>query len=444
MPVDGGAHATTSPSASEEARPAGRADRVTGDHRIGWLGGHVPTPRRTTRHRNGEGGGASAADPRPQDPDSSRRRRRSLRGRRRRRGRRRHWHRTVRRRCRRCCRVPAAGSLALTVAQDEIGIALTGQTAIVAGTLPETAACRMHADTALLDEVGVTGRESVECSACAHTFLATRWVEALVLEDFVFEVPVAGDPRSLGEQAGSLSLCAAGRANAAPLALGEVHVAARKLLVDAADPLAQRSAVVGASQRAHGQHGSHHHHAGGKLVDDSQGNLRGAGRNLGKPSSDRHHPADVGRRRIFTLAGVSPADVGVSFRDADGAHGHRKGRRRGPRLADRQEVRRRRRASVASDEGGTSGVGSSSGSTCKDVYALCSGNFECCEGLSCLSGACRSGSNEPAALPKEIGHGHGHGHGHVETRRDENHVNASEPRHARPHKRKLTAPRTQA
>lgn len=36
-----------------------------------------------------------------------------------------------------------------------------------------------------------------------------------------------------------------------------------------------------------------------------------------------------------------------------------------------------------------SGVGSSSGSTCKDVYALCSGDFECCEGLTCLSGACR-------------------------------------------------------
>jgi hypothetical protein len=36
-----------------------------------------------------------------------------------------------------------------------------------------------------------------------------------------------------------------------------------------------------------------------------------------------------------------------------------------------------------------SGAGSSSGSTCKDVYALCSGDSECCAGLTCTSGACR-------------------------------------------------------
>jgi hypothetical protein len=37
-----------------------------------------------------------------------------------------------------------------------------------------------------------------------------------------------------------------------------------------------------------------------------------------------------------------------------------------------------------------SGAGSSSGSpSCKDVYALCSGDFECCAGLACTSGACR-------------------------------------------------------
>ncbi len=36
-----------------------------------------------------------------------------------------------------------------------------------------------------------------------------------------------------------------------------------------------------------------------------------------------------------------------------------------------------------------SGAGSSGGPTCKDVYALCSGDFECCPGLSCTGGACR-------------------------------------------------------
>jgi hypothetical protein len=36
-----------------------------------------------------------------------------------------------------------------------------------------------------------------------------------------------------------------------------------------------------------------------------------------------------------------------------------------------------------------SGAGGSSGGTCKDTYALCSGDSECCAGLSCTSGACR-------------------------------------------------------
>jgi hypothetical protein len=36
-----------------------------------------------------------------------------------------------------------------------------------------------------------------------------------------------------------------------------------------------------------------------------------------------------------------------------------------------------------------SGTGSSGGPTCKDVYMICSGDFECCPALACKSGACR-------------------------------------------------------
>jgi hypothetical protein len=44
--------------------------------------------------------------------------------------------------------------------------------------------------------------------------------------------------------------------------------------------------------------------------------------------------------------------------------------------------------SGASGTSGTSGT-STSGGGCPDLYTLCSGDFECCPGLSCNNGVCR-------------------------------------------------------
>lgn len=194
-------------------------------------------------------------------------------------------------------RIVESSSRTLADAIDEIGIA-TEQAANRdrARRLAETTAKRWtHAAPALLHEIHVAARNAVEDGARVLAFTATRRVEAHVLDEIVLQILIADlrhgrledqiDLHALERRAASLTFGSANRTNAAPASLDEVHVAARKLLVDPTRALAVGPAIVGARGAAHGKRerdaGEHETDVAGKSsrverANDLQGNLRSA------------------------------------------------------------------------------------------------------------------------------------------------------------------------